>query len=74
MKPGVKANVLKYWGGEIFYSHYMLSIIDDIVATMKAINETFKVKDYNMNWPDVYLGCQLTHMDNSSGEELGHMS
>ena len=74
MKPGLKEKVLKYWGAEIFNYYYMLNIIDDIVVTIKAINESFKVKYYKLDCPNIYFGVQLTHMYNSSGEELGHMS
>ena len=74
MKPGLKEKVLKYWGAGIFNFYYMLNIIDDIVVTIKSINESLKVKYYKLDCPDIYFGVQLTHMDNSSVEELGHIS
>ena len=41
---------------------------------MKGIQSKFKLKDDKMDKPDVYLGAELSAMDNEQGDECWDMS
>jgi len=65
MRPAVEeSNSIKYW-------EYVLCYVDDVLclserpeATMRGIQKKFKLKDDKMEKSDVYLGAELSTMDN----------
>jgi len=75
LRPAIKQDGVKYW-------EYLLSYVDDILSisekplnTLKAIqNENFKFKDDKMDKPKVYLGADLSLIDNEEGIECWAIS
>ena len=45
----------------------------NLMHTMKGIQSNFKLKDDNMEKPDVYLGAELSTMDNKQGGDYWAM-
>ena len=58
----------------IYYVYNMLKISHDNKSIIKGIQIKFKLKDENIEDPDIYLGAQLSNMNNSWGEELWSIS
>jgi hypothetical protein len=70
MHPAIKENGFKYW-------EYILCYVDDALCishkpnkVLKGIANKFMLKDDKMTEPDVYLGAEISKMDN----EQGHVS
>ena len=49
----------------IYYVYNMLKISHDNKSIIKGIQIKFKLKDENIEDPDIYLGAQLSKMNNS---------
>jgi len=61
---------MKYWKYLLCYVDDILSISEKPLNTLKAIrNKNFKFKDDKMDKPEVYLGADLSLMDNEEGVE-----
>ena len=45
----------------------------NMMQTIKGIQSKFKLKDEKMEIPDVYLGAELSTMDNEQGDECWAM-
>ena len=52
----------------------VLCIIKNPMHTIKGIQSKFKLKDDKMEKPDVYLGAELSTMDNEQGGECWAIS
>ena len=52
----------------------VLCISENPMNTMKGIHSKFKLKDDKMGKPDVYLGAELSTMDNKQGDECWAIS
>ena len=74
MRPGMKDCGFKYWEYILCYVDDVLSISHKPKETMKGIQSKFKLKDDKMEEPDVYLGAELSHMDNEQGDLCWAMS
>ena len=69
MRPAVKPDKFEYY-------EYVLCYVDDILSishypnrTMDGIKETFKLKDDKVSEPEIYLGAELSKLDNIDGDE-----
>jgi Reverse transcriptase (RNA-dependent DNA polymerase). len=74
MRPAIKEDEFKYW-------EYILCYVDDVLCVshkpdkvLKGIASKFKLKDDKMAEPDVYLGADISKMDNEQGHECWAMS
>ena len=56
------------------YVYDVLCISDNPMHTMKGIQSTFKLKDDKMEKPDVYIGAELSTMNNEQVDEFWAMS
>ena len=74
MRPGLKDDGFKYWEYILCYVDDVLSISHKPEHTMKGIQAKFKLKDDKMEEPDVYLGAELSRMDNEQGDLCWGMS
>ena len=70
LKPAIKEkDGFKFWEFFLCYVDDVLCISKDPMHTMKGIQSKFKLKDENMEKPDVYLCTELSTMDNKQGGE-----
>jgi hypothetical protein len=74
LRPAIKENGFKYW-------EYILCYVDDVLCishkpdkVLQGIASKFKLKDDKMAEPDVYLGAEISKMDNEQGHECWAMS
>ena len=74
MRPAIKSGGFKYWEYILCYVDDVLAVSHDPMNTMKGIQSKFKLKDDKMEKPDVYLGAELSSMDNERGDECWAMS
>ena len=74
MRPAIKPDGFKYWEYLLAYVDDCCSISFDPVKTMKGIEAKFKLKDDKIEEPSVYLGAQISKMENSDGQECWAMS
>ena len=51
-----------------------MCISDNPVHTMKGIQSEFKVKDEKMEKPYIYLGAELSTIENKQGDKIWAMS
>ena len=56
------------------YVDYVLCISNKPEHTMRGIQTKFKLKNNKMEKPEVYLGAELSSMDNEQGIECWAMS
>ena len=70
LRPAIKEkDIFKYWEFVLFYVDNVLCISENPMHSMKCIQSKFKLKDDKMEKPDVYLGAELSTMDNNQGGE-----
>ena len=75
LRPAIKQDGFKYWEYLLCYVDDILSISEKPLETLKAIQDkNFKFKDDRMDKPEVYLGADLSLMDNEEGNECWAMS
>ena len=74
MRPSVKPGGFNYYEYILFYVDEVLCISDDPLCTMKVIQSTLKPKGYKLKEPDMYLGANLSKMNNVNGQEYRAMS
>ena len=75
LRPAIKEkDGFKYWEYVLCYLDVVLCIRYKPIHTMKGIQKKFKLKDDNMEKPDVYLGAELSTMDNEQGGECWAIS
>lgn len=74
MRPAMKDNGFKYWELILCYVDDLLCIHEDPTIALKQIQKKFKLKDDKMDEPDVYLGADMSKMDNEDGDECWAMS
>ena len=75
LRPAIKEkDCFKYWEYVLCYMDDVLCMSKNSMHTMKGIQPTFKLKDDNMEKPDVYLGADLYIMGNKKGGECWAMS
>ena len=74
MRPAVKPDGTKYYEYVLCYVDDVLSISNDPMATMKGIQNKFKLKDDKIEEPTSYLGAQLSKMTNVEGTECWAMA
>ena len=68
LRPAIKEKTgFKYWEYILCYVDDVFCISDKPMHTMKVIQSKFKLKDDKMEKPDVYLGTELSTMDNEQG-------
>ena len=68
IRPSLKDDGFKYWEYVLCYINNVLSISHKPEHTMKGIEAKFKLKDNKMEEPNVYLGTELSRMDNEQGD------
>ena len=73
MRPAVKENGFQYWEYILCYVDDVLSISHKPSATMKGIQAKFKLKNDKMEKPDIYLGAELSTLDNEHGDSCWAM-
>ena len=75
MRPDIKEkDGFNYWEYVLCYVDDVLFISKNRMHTMKGIQPKFKLKDDKMEKPDVYLGADLSTMDNEQGGKCWAMS
>ena len=74
MRPAIKDNGFKYWEYVLCYVDDVLFVHENPTIKMKQIATKFKLKDDNMDEPEIYLGANLSKMDNSEGNECWAIS
>lgn len=74
MRPAMKDDGFKYWEYVLCYVDDVLSISHQPEKTLKGIQSKFKLKDDKMEEPEIYLGAELSRMDNLEGESCWAMS
>ena len=63
--PTTKDKVgFNYWEYVLCYVDDVLCIIENPMHTMKGMQSKFKLKDYKMEKPDIYLGAELSTIEN----------
>jgi hypothetical protein len=62
IRPATKPNKFEYYEMLLVYVDYVLCISHDAEATMKGIQETFKLKGDKIEVPTHYLGAQISKM------------
>ena len=71
LRPSIKEkDGFKYWEYVLCYMDNILCISKNPMHTMKVIQSKFKLKDDKMEKPGVYLGADLSTMDNEQGVEF----
>ena len=68
MRAAIKPNGFKYWEYVLCYVDDLLAISHDPNRTMKSIQTKFKLKDDKTEEPEVYLGADMSQMDNVHGD------
>ena len=75
MKPALKANGDTYWEYVLCYVDDVLAIHEDPRITLGLImKKKFKLKNDKMDEPEMYLGAELSKMDNEDGDTCWSMS
>ena len=74
MRAAIKPNGFKYWEYVLCYVDDLLAISHDPSRTMKSIQTKFKLKDDKTEKPEVYLGADMSKMDNVHGYKCWAMS
>ena len=70
LRPSIKEkDGFKYWEYVLCYVHDVLCISDKPEHTIRGIQTKFKLKNDKMEKPEVYLGAELSSMDNEQGIE-----
>ena len=59
IRPATKPDGFEYYEMVLCYVDDILSISDDPKSTLLALTRTFKLKDDNIEPPNIYLGAQL---------------
>ena len=68
LRPAIKEKYgFKYWEYVSCYVDDVLCVIDRPMHTMKVIQSKINLKDEKMEKPDVYLGAELSKIDNEQG-------
>ena len=68
MRSAVKSDKFEYYEYVLCYVDDILSISHDPMRTMVGIKDTFKLKDDKIAEPDIYLGAELSKLDNVDGD------
>lgn len=74
LRPAVKPDGFEYYELVLCYVDDVLAISHDPEATMKGIQNKFKLKDDKVEEPKDYLGAELEKMTNENGSECWSMS
>ena len=74
MRPAIKSNGFTYWEYILCYVDDLLCIHEDPSIALKQIQTNFKFKDDKMEEPKVYLGGDLSKIDNVEGKPCWSMS
>ena len=74
LRPAVKPGSFEYYEYTLCYVNDMLCVSHKPRKLMKKIQEYFKLKDYNIEPPDGYLGSTLANMKLNSGKYCWYMS
>ena len=74
MRPAVKVSGVKYWEYILCYVDDVLSISERPNATLQLVSQRFKLKDDKMAEPEMYLGAEVSKMDNIDGDSCWAMS
>ena len=64
MRPAIKENGFKYYEYVLCYVDDLLAIGDNPTTIMKSIQSKFRLKNNSMEKPEVYLGADMSEMDN----------
>ena len=73
MRPAVKPFRFIYYEYVLCNVYGVLCISDETLCTMKGIQDNFKLKGYKIEEPDMYLGAELSNMNNVDGQECWAM-
>ena len=68
MRAAVKPNGFKYWEYILCYVDDILAISHNPKATIQLIRNKFKLKNDQMEPPQMYLGATLSQMNNVDGD------
>ena len=63
-----------YYEYGLYYVDGVICISDKPICTIKGIQAKFKLKEYKIEEPDMYLGTDLPNMTNVDGKECWFMS
>ena len=74
MRPAVRDNSFKYWEYVLCYVDDILAISDNPHKLLSGVQLKFKLKDDKMEEPEMYLGADLSKMNNEDGDECWAMS
>ena len=74
MRAAMKDDGFRYWEYVLCYVDDVLSISHNPTRTMKGIQTRFKIKNDKMEEPEIYLGSELSKMDNVHGDSCWAMS
>ncbi len=74
LRPAMKNNGFRYWELILCYVDDVLCIHEDPTIALKQIATRFKLKKDKMDEPDVYLGAELSKMENEDGDLCWAMS
>ena len=73
MRPAVREDGFKYWEYVLCYVDDILAISDNPKRLLSSIQLKFKLKDDKMEEPEMYLGADISKMDNKNGDECWAM-
>ena len=73
MIPEVKPGRFMYYEYVLCYVDDVLSISDEPLCTMKVIQAKFKLKEYEISEPNMYICTYLSNMTNIDGQECWAM-
>ena len=74
MRPAIKENGFRYYEYVLCYVDDLLAIGDNPTKIMKSIQSKFRLKNDSMEKPEVYLGADMSEMDNEHGDSCWAMS
>ena len=74
MRPAIKECGFKYWEYVLCYVDDVLSISHKPEAALQGIASKFKLKDDKMEEPTMYLGAEVSRMQNVDGDLCWAMS
>lgn len=74
MRPAVRENGFKYWEYILCYVDDILAISDDPHKLLSSVQLKFKLKDDKMEEPEMYLGSEVSKMNNENGDECWALS
>ena len=68
MRPAVRGDGFKYWEYILCYVDDVLAISEDPEQILKGVQMKFKLKEDKMEPPEIYLGAEMSQIDNENGD------